>query len=42
VTLFLRRGKEGIQVKEDSRDGIFKLLRNPGYDSKESIPAANV
>ncbi len=25
-----------------SRDGIFKLLRNPGIDSKELIPPAFV
>ncbi len=32
---------EGISVIE-YRDGIFKLLRSPGIDSKESIPLANV
>jgi len=30
------------QAGEISRDGIIKLLKSPGIDSKESIPPANV
>jgi hypothetical protein len=29
-----------IWWKENTGDGIFKLLRSPGIDSKESIPPA--
>jgi len=29
-------------TSRSDRDGIFKLLRNPGIDSKESIPPAYV
>ncbi len=29
-------------LTDDHRDGIFKLLRSPGVDSKEPIPLAYV
>ncbi len=29
-------------INDTIRDGIFKLLRSPGIDSKESIPPAYV
>ncbi len=32
----------GGQIHQYNRDGIFKLLKSPGIDSKESIPAAFV
>jgi hypothetical protein len=31
-----------IWWKENTGDGIFKLLRSPGIDSKESIPPSYV
>jgi hypothetical protein len=36
------RGGHRLYAKRESRDGIFKLLRSPGIDSKESIPPAYV
>jgi hypothetical protein len=38
----LGQKKEGMRVKKDGREGILKLFKEPGEDSKESIPAANV
>jgi hypothetical protein len=34
--------KAGIDYGKTEKDGIFKLLRSPGIDSKESIPPAYV
>ncbi len=42
---FVTRADEGITVilwEKESIDSIFKLLRGPGIDAKESIPPASV
>jgi hypothetical protein len=41
--MFIQRGTRGSYPPEPViRDGIFKLSRSPGIDSKESIPPAYV